>query len=340
MAHRPLIGYGLSWLRREGITEAAVCGNRETQVLQARLDRHVPDGLSVASLLRRDARGAAGSARDAAANSEAQTFVVAEGTAIPNVDLHELVEHHRASGAAVTVVVHPESRGQGKPVLHVPNGIYLFEREAFELVPATGFCDIKEELIPRLHAAGRRVVPFEVSSDTPRVLDSATYMAVNERMIEELTAAELERPGYLRTAHGLVHRDAFVAPDAMLVGPVLIGPGAYIGAGAVVVGPTSLGREVVLEANATVSRCAVWRRATIGEGARIERCIVADDAVIDAGTQAFKEVLHTPSAAEVDWVTEPQAPPRRAPRTTSLDVGGLISRFVFGTGLSRSPTVQ
>ena len=47
VAHRPLIWYGLSWLHREGIREVAVCGNRETRVLQSRLARHVPSGMAV-----------------------------------------------------------------------------------------------------------------------------------------------------------------------------------------------------------------------------------------------------------------------------------------------------
>ena len=29
VAHKPLISYGLSWLRHAGITDVAVCGNRE-----------------------------------------------------------------------------------------------------------------------------------------------------------------------------------------------------------------------------------------------------------------------------------------------------------------------
>ena len=66
MAHRPLIWYGLSWLHREGISDVAVCGTRETRLLEARLARHVPYGMTVSYHEDPMPRGAAGSARDAA----------------------------------------------------------------------------------------------------------------------------------------------------------------------------------------------------------------------------------------------------------------------------------
>ena len=60
-------------------------------------------------------RGAAGSLRDAAAASDADTFVVADGTAIPTAELRDLLMAHHASGAAVTVVVHSEPGRNGNP---------------------------------------------------------------------------------------------------------------------------------------------------------------------------------------------------------------------------------
>ena len=113
VAHRPVIWYGLSWLHRQGINEVAVCGTRETRLLESRLARHVPDGMTVSYHEDRLPRGAAGSARDAALATDAETFVVADGTSIPNVDLTDLLSKHHASGACVTVVVHAEARRNG-----------------------------------------------------------------------------------------------------------------------------------------------------------------------------------------------------------------------------------
>jgi mannose-1-phosphate guanylyltransferase len=339
VAHRPLIWYGLSWLHREGIRDVAVCGNRETRLLQSRLARYVPLGLMVSYHEDPMPRGAAGSARDAALATEAQTFVVADGTSIPNVNLGDLLLKHHTSGACVTVVVHSEARRNGNPDLNVPSGIYVFTRRAFDEVPAHGFCDIKEKLIPQLYGAGERIVAYETATATPRVLDAATYSAVNEWMVEHLVRNGADQEGYVKSTHGLVHRDAFIAGDATMVGPVLVGPGARVLSGAVVVGPTSIGREVTIARGAMVSRSAVWRRASIGERAIADRCIVSDDAVIEAGTQTFQGVVVADprSCSDSDWVVRQglQEPKKRA-----LEGGARLGRLVFGASWSRSPAGQ
>jgi NDP-sugar pyrophosphorylase family protein len=285
-------------------------------------------------------RGAAGSARDAVSTTEAQTLVVAEGTVIPTVDLRELLLQHQTSGACVTVVVHCEARRYGSPGLHVPSGIYVFNRAALEAVPAHGFCDIKEKLIPQLYARGARIVAYENAEAAPRVLDAATYMAANEWMIEQVAREPVEQDGYARFGTGLVHRDAFIADDAAIVGPVIVGPGAQVQSGSVIVGPTSIGRDATIASGAFVSRSAVWRRSFIGERAAADRCIVGDDAVIAPGSQSIRRVVtanRRRTAAELDWLTMPSDQMRRKP---SLDVGARLGRLVFGASWSRSPAVQ
>lgn len=291
VAHRPLISYALSWLRQGGLDRVAVCANRETRALQTRLLHHVPDGMTLSYFEDPMPRGAAGCASDAAAADEASTFVVADGSAIPTVDLKELVLNHRASGAAATVVVHAESRGSGNPGLQVPAGIYIFERRALEAVPTRGFFDIKEHLIPRLRRAGEKVRTFSTRGAIPRVMCAQTYLAVCDFVVDHLVAAAELPDGYVRVGESLVHCQAYVANDAVTVGPVLIGPGAHIMSGATVIGPTSLGRDVTVSSGALVSRSAVWRRSVIGERAVADRCILSDDTILEADQRAFRSVL-------------------------------------------------
>lgn len=337
VGHRPLIWYGLAWMQREGIRDVAVCGNRETHLLKARLERHVPLGLIVSYHEDSMPRGAAGSARDAAWTSQADTFVVADGTVIPSVNLHELLTRHHGSGASVTVVVHAESEDNGSRPRRSPSGIYVFSRRALEKVPARGFCDIKEELIPRLYDAGERVLPYDATEETPRVLDSATYMAVNEWMIERLVRNCENRESYIRVADALVHRDAFVADDAALIGPMMIEPGARVLSGAIIIGPSSIGRDATIEAGGVVLRSAVWRRSTIGEGSTIDRCVVADDAVISAGTRACQRFVTAEFDVNFDWVETQAVQKAKAP---VVGVGSKLGRLVFGASAPRSAAAQ
>jgi NDP-sugar pyrophosphorylase family protein len=337
VAHRPLISYALSWLRDGGIQHASVCANRETQVLESRLHRHVPKGLDVSYHEDAMPRGAAGAVRDAAAASLADTFVVTDGTAIPNVDITDLLAAHHASRAVATVVLHVEQGRNGKPALQVPSGIYVFNREALENVPPRGFYDIKEKLIPELHRTNARVATFRVDHPCPRVLDASSYRAVNEWMVEQLLAIQTAPEGYTISGTCLIHRDATVAADAAFVGPILIGPGAQIGSGSVIVGPTSIGRDAVIGEGVLVSRSAIWRRCVLNDQAVADRCILADDSIVPAGTQAFREVIMTPAAYETPLYQSAIDLRENA----ALERLRKVSRLVFGSAAwSRSPAAQ
>jgi NDP-sugar pyrophosphorylase family protein len=117
-------------------------------------------------------RGAAGCVRDASVNSDADVFVVTDGTSIPSVNLDGLLETHEICGAALTVVVHHDpSAACVEPGLN-PGGIYVFSRRIFDSIPDRGFQDIKETLIPRLHAQGESVVTHTGFGACPRVLNT------------------------------------------------------------------------------------------------------------------------------------------------------------------------
>ena len=307
IAHRPLISYALSWLEDASVENVVVCGNRGAGLIQPLLESHAGFGVRLRYLEDPMPRGAAGCVRDAVSASDGDTFVVTDGTSIPNVDLNDLLTFHRASGAAATVVVHAEPCAEGKLGLRPPTGVFVFERRALDSVPARGFYDIKEHLIPRLRDARERVVMYVSDRSAPRVLGASTYLAVNEWVVERLVSSRSAVPtsgparlawdapiGYIRIGDGLVHYEASVAPDAVITGPVLIAAGARVRSGAVLVGPSSVGRNSTVEKGALVSRSAIWRRAVVGANATADRTVVADDAVIEPDCRAFRTVVRGP----------------------------------------------
>ncbi len=108
IASRPLICHTLDWLRSARIQSASVCANSDTVLLRRRLR----DGASLGVALdyHEDVmpRGPAGCARDVAAGSDADTFLVVEGSVLPRLDLADLLSTHVSSEAVLTVVVAAE----------------------------------------------------------------------------------------------------------------------------------------------------------------------------------------------------------------------------------------
>lgn len=278
VAQVPLVGHSLRWLRRWGATRATVCANGLSPIIRDHLARYRRSLPPLVFHEDHGPRGAAGCARDAALATAGDVFIVVDATTIPDVDLARVVEEHRQSRAALTIVVQPIPPGERGDRALVPAGLYVFSRRAMEAVPAAGYQDVKESLIPRLYAAGELVTTTEADGTCPRVLDAQTYLSVNHWMIARTAARSEALHDTDAAARGaaVVHPRALVSPSALLVGPVLVDAGAEIGANATIVGPASIGARTRIEPHALVSRSILWSRVIVGGGAVVDRSVVAD----------------------------------------------------------------
>lgn len=281
VALEPLISYSLRWLLKGGIRRAKICANGTTRLIATALRDRGNLDMDLSYYLDGTPRGPAGCVRDAGLRTASETLVVTDATAIPTVDLAELLASHYASGAAVTAVVHRERALSASPS---PGGVYVFERRALDHVGASGFQDIKENLIPRLHRAGERVVAHASESFCPHVLNARTYLAVNHWMLQRLAHADESMGGVL------LHPSASVDASARLVGPVMLGAGVRVEAGATIVGPTSVGAESVVGAGALVARSVVWNRCVVGEASVVHGCVVGTDALVPPLGRLFNMV--------------------------------------------------
>ncbi|MEP6915383.1 MAG: sugar phosphate nucleotidyltransferase, partial [Acidobacteriota bacterium] len=194
VADKPLIAHSLRWLARSGAREATICSNGFTPLITEHL-RHVP-GLPFLSYKEDDVpRGPAGCAADALAGTTAERLLVVEGSTIPALNLNRLLREHQASGAAVTLVVQPSDAASAVRRPATPAGVYVFERSALGEV-ASGYQDIKEMLLQRLHGAGHTIRLHEAEGWCHQVVDTRTYLNVSQAAIRYLcgAAASAERP--------------------------------------------------------------------------------------------------------------------------------------------------
>ena len=288
VAQTPLVTYAVRWLREGGISQATICANSAARAVRTYLSNGFPLSMGLDYLEDWMPRGAAGCARDAGLRSDADTFVIADGTAIPVGELRGVLETHQVCQAALTVVAHhdPNYRATGERPLS-PSGIYVFNRRVFDFIPATGFFDIKESLIPCLHRAGERVMTHTGYGACPRVVDAESYLALNEWMVEWIARQPGSVEGRCVLGEAVVHPSASVDPSARLLGPVLLGPCVTVQAGATIIGPTAIGAGSRVERNAVVSRTVAWSDCVVGRDAMVDRCLLANEAVVPPHESLF-----------------------------------------------------
>ena len=97
----------------------------------------------------------------------------------------------------------------------------------------------------------------------------------------------------------VVHKDAFVAPNAMIIGDVLIEEGASIWYGAVLRGdmaPIRIGKNSNVQDNATVHTdtdkpTIIGENVTIGHNAVVHGCTIEDNSLIGIGAIVLNDAL-------------------------------------------------
>lgn len=208
------------------------------------------------------------------------TFVVMSGDALTDVDLTSLIQEHRRNGALATIavktveeverfgVVVTESSGriasfQEKPsreqaLSNLANtGIYIFEPEIFDYIPADQFYDFGKQVFPHLvkikapfYAAATDDYWCDVGSiDTYR---QAHYDILQGRVRVPVagTMKQTEK------ATLLIGEGAVIEEEVQIYGNVAIGPGCHIGRGAL------------------LEECILWEQVQVGEGARLQGCVL------------------------------------------------------------------
>lgn len=240
------------------------------------------------------------------------TFVVVCGDAIVDVDFTHALALHRRTGAVASMllkevppeevgrygVVQTDDAGRIREFVEKPApgqvrgttvnaGIYLFEPEALEHIPANAPCDIAREFFPRLIA---RDVPF-YGITLPFTWIDIGCIPDYWQATRMLLSGELNflRMSGREIAPG-VWSGINVAVDLSRVdirGPVSIGSSTKIEPGATIVGPVVIGRNAVVEAGAHVESSVIGDYTRISGFAHLREKIVSGRYCVDCGGQAI-----------------------------------------------------
>lgn len=250
------------------------------------------------------------------------TFVVLCGDALIDLDLTAAVKWHREKGAIATIVMKSVPRDevpsygvvvtddsgrikdfQEKPSVEealstdINTGIYIFEPEIFNYIPADTEYDIGSQLFPKLVAAD---APFYGISmdfewvDIGKVPDY--WRAIQSVLLGEIKNVSIPgievRPGVYTGLNVAVNWD-----KVDITGPVYIGGMTKIEDGAKIVGPTMIGPNCWLCSGATVENSVIFEYSRLGPEVRLVDKLVFGRYCVDK-TGASIDL----QAAALDWL--------------------------------------
>lgn len=231
------------------------------------------------------------------------TFVVISGDALTDIDLGRLLAQHQSCGALATIALKPvedveqfgvvvtdnegrvvqfqeKPRSQEALSRTANTGIYIFEPEIFELIPANEFFDFGKQLFPYLVSIAAPLYGVSIDEYWCDVGSINTYRQANADVI--CRRVEVPYNGDLRRTNEqgmlLLGEGAVLERDVTIKGQVIIGPGCHIGAGASIENSV-LWNDTVVEENTIIVDSVIGSACIIRENA----CI-APDSVIASGS--------------------------------------------------------
>lgn len=295
----PILRFGVALLVGHGIRDIVINLHHRGDVIERELGDGAALGARIHYVHEPVILGTGGGLANALAlldpDGTDEPFLSMNGKLIFDLDLHALLDAHRAAPADLlgTMVVRrvPDALDWGAvdvdpdgPIPRVRNilgtgthmfcGVHVTRPSVVRRLPAGEACMVRQGYLPWIHAGGT-VAAFEAGDgyfaehSTPR-----RYLQSN---FDLLDGAGLRfPPGALAG----VAPGARVHASAALRSPVRVAAGAEIGAGAVVGPHAVVGAGAVVEAGARVERAVVWAGARV-RGSRRE-CIVTPSAVVPA----------------------------------------------------------
>jgi len=191
---KPILQYALENIKRAGMKDVLITAGYFHEKIQSYFGDGKKLGLNIEYCIEKERMNTAGSILPHKDKVDG-TFVVLMGDQITNIDIADMVEHHKKSGALATIALYKEKMpleygvaevkgGQitgfrEKPLLeHLYNtAIYVFEPEIFDYIKEKE--DFAKNVIPRLLSEKKKVAAYvfeDVWFDIGRVSDYERFV--------------------------------------------------------------------------------------------------------------------------------------------------------------------
>lgn len=282
VGEEPLIRQQVRWLAASGVLHVVVNLHHLPATITSQLGHGDDLGVAVRYSWEPDVLGSAGGPRRAFELTAAQRAFIVNGDMLTNVDLRALAEAHLSHRPQVTMATIDPRPGYNALLSDAPG----------TLVGVTPWRGVVTEPCRHLshgHFIGVQVAERSAFAAAPANEPSDTMKWLYPRLL----AADA-------TSVRVWHSDASYHD----IGSLADYRRTALAMSATEAGRSATGRDVNVHPSATVETSVLWDRVTVGPGAGVHGCVLADDVVVPEGMR-LQHVAVVPRARAV-----PDAPGR------------------------------
>jgi NDP-sugar pyrophosphorylase family protein len=276
----PLIRYAVALLRGHGIRELVINLHHRGDLIENELGDGSRLGVAIAYSREETLLGTGGGIRHALPLLGDEPFFVVNGKIVVDVDLDAMLAHRRATGARAVLLVRADPEAKQWNAIAAPpeggriesifgegeymfTGVHLIDPELVARLPDDGGerCIVRQGYLPWLeeglaiHALPMDPGRYFMEHSTPE-----RYLEGNLNLLRG--RAKLAHPPGPLTG---VDAAAEVHPEAELIAPVRIGPGATVGAYAVVGPDVVVGSRAKVAAGVRVAHSVIWPGVSLAQ---------------------------------------------------------------------------
>ena len=288
---QPLLRYNLAMLRSAGVREVGINTHHLPDAMRVCAETECARaGLGLTVVYEPTIQGTGGGIRGLRRLVEHDDFIVINGDILFAAALGPIVEAHRTSGAAATMVLLPMPEGERYAAVEVDgdgrirriaghgpggpglsawhfSGVHVLSPAVFRFISEEGPEDINRGAYVRMIEAGLAIRAFRADVYWSDVGTPARYLAAQTALLAgrvPLSAfpgvSPFEACDVRRSGEGIV-APSLVDGAARIGRGVLVGPEAYVG-----------------------------RDARVGDRARLQRCAILEDAVVEPGEEVVDAI--------------------------------------------------
>lgn len=297
----------LSQMANYGIKEVIANTHCLAEQIHKRLGGKTVDGIKFNYLYEEELSGTAGGVKKCESFFDGEkTFLVMSGDGLTNVNLEEIIQSHINSGAIATMglievpmeevshfgVVVVDEDGfvkefQEKPEIHlaksnlVNTGIYVFEKEIFNYIPANTFYDFAKNVFPSLMENSEKINTYKLScywSDigTINQYKESSFDVVRGKMPLSLPYDVLES--------GFCSSNAIIPLSIKNEGAFIVGDNTIIEKDVEMYGYNIIGSNCVISSGSVLKNSIIWDGCIVEKNCKIENSIITYNITIKEGS--------------------------------------------------------
>ncbi|MFQ6060773.1 MAG: sugar phosphate nucleotidyltransferase [Thermoplasmata archaeon] len=311
VAGRPCIDFVIHSLVTSGFHEIVVTTGYMSDYLIKRIGDGLQYDASILYSFEETPAGTAGAVKRVGDFID-DTFVVASGDVLADVDMRALYDYHKKVGSVATIALtevdNPEGFGiveldeknritrfKEKPKSHeifsnlINAGIYVLEPIVLEFIPPDEMFDFSKNVFPtlleeELPLFGKKLDGLWMDIGKPRDLLRASMEVISRQ------GRKFRKEGVQSDAKCIISDSANIEKGVQLKGSCYIGNNAFISKGAVVEN-SCIYEDVLVERGVVIRDSIVLEKTKIGWQSEIESSIISRNCIVEEDVRMVNSIV-------------------------------------------------